>query len=41
MGAMLRGFWATEGILKDGLITTELFALWEYGKHNIIDHVRK
>ena len=34
MGAMLRGFWATEGILKHGLITTELFALWEYGEPN-------
>ena len=32
MGAMLRGFWATEGFLKDGLIPTELFALWEYGE---------
>ena len=32
MGATLRGFWATEGFLKDGLIPTELFALWEYGE---------
>lgn len=40
MGAMLRGFWATEGFLKEGLITTELFALWEYGEgHGTVDHV--
>ena len=32
MGATLRGFWATEGFFKDGLIPTELFALWEYGE---------
>ena len=32
MGSGLLGFWATEGFLKDGLITTELFALWEYGE---------
>jgi len=32
MGSKLLGFWATEGFLKDGLITTEIFALWEYGE---------